>query len=235
MSEYNKGEKNPNWGKTHSEETRKKISEKVRLWWSTPENRNKIKGRVKSEEFRKKMSESHKGERNYMFGKHHSKKTKGKIRSAHLGKKHSEETRKKQSEIKKGKNNPMWGKIHSEETKEKQRQRMLNGGAARANSFIKNPSKPQVKLFELVKELYPEAELNYPVFEFNRLIDVCIPCLKIAIEYDEPYWHDLEQDEIRQTELETLGYRFIRYERRIPSLEELENDINNISAQDYIY
>ena len=120
------------------------------------------------------------------------------------------------------------GKILSEETKEKIRQYMLNGGAAHSNSFVKNPSKPQVKLFELTKKLYPEAILNYPIYKFNRSIDVCIPCLKIALEYDEPYWHQNKlADEIRQKEIETLGYRFIRYERRIPTLEELENDINN--------
>jgi len=223
------GEKGPFWGRTHSKETRRKISE-------TSKGRNKgekhhMWGKTHSEETRKKMSESLKGEKNPFWGKTHSEKSIKKISESKKGEKlppRSAEFRKKMSLINKGK------KL-SEETKQKLRERMLNGGSTHSNSFIKNPSKPQIELFELTKKLYSEAKLNYPVFEFNRSIDVCIPHFKIAIEYDGSYWHqDESKDEIRQKELETLGYRFIRYRDRIPSLEELGKDIEKLTKENDI-
>lgn len=99
-----------------------------------------------SEETKKKMSDSHKGEKNHMFGKKgknspnygraHSEEAKKKMSESHKGRTHSEETRKKISEINKGKilsketkkkisiatkgkNNPMYGKTHSEESRKK--------------------------------------------------------------------------------------------------------------------
>ena len=66
-----KGEKNPFYGKKHSEETKRKISEATKC------------------------------ENNPMYGKHHSEESKKKISEAHKGKHPSEETRKKLSEAKK--------------------------------------------------------------------------------------------------------------------------------------
>ncbi len=74
MSESKKG--NTNWlGKTHSKETRKKISEAH-------------KGKTRSEEHRKKMSEVRKG-------KTYPEETRKKMSEAKKGKNRSEETRKK--------------------------------------------------------------------------------------------------------------------------------------------
>ncbi len=112
------------------------------------------------------------------------------------------------------------------EVKEKLRTRMLNGGAAHANSFITNPSKPQVALFELVKQLCHCASLNYPIG--NKNIDIAIPFHKIAIEYDGSYWHqDNEKDSDRQILLESLGWKFIRYRDYVPTIEELRKDIED--------
>jgi len=108
-----------------------------------------------------------------------------------------------------------------------QRQKMLNGQAAYMLSFNRNPSKPQVKLFNLIKERYPSAIINYQVLNFS--IDIAIPNLRIAIEYDESYWHqDQEKDNKRQKEIEDQGWTFLRYRDYVPSKEELERDINNI-------
>lgn len=107
---------------------------------------------------------------------------------------------------------------------EEHRQYMLNGGAAYCNSFIKNPSKPQVELFELCQEVLPYPIMNYPCLRYS--IDIAIPSLGIAIEYDGSYWHDKENDKKRQNKLEREGWKFIRYEDRIPSKEELLEDIN---------
>jgi len=104
--------------------------------------------------------------------------------------------------------------------------RMLNGGAAHANSFIKNPSKPQVKLYKLIKSLYPQAILNHPSLSFS--IDIAIPNLMIAIEYDGSYWHDVEKDKIRQNKLENIGWKFLRYQDYIPLIDELEKDLKGV-------
>ena len=89
-----KGEKNPFYGKHHSEEQCKK--------WS---------------EMRKGMPSGNKG-------KKASEDTKRKISEAQKGKHHSEETRRKMSESHKGKNNPLFGKNHSEETRKKISEKM---------------------------------------------------------------------------------------------------------------
>ena len=77
MSQSRSGEKNHFYGKHHSDETKKKIGEKSkgRKGWN--------KGMKMSDEFKRKNSESHKGlqvgEKNPMFGKHHSDETKKKL------------------------------------------------------------------------------------------------------------------------------------------------------------
>lgn len=111
---------------------------------------------------------------------------------------------------------------------EEHKLKMRNGHAAYMNSFIKNPSKPQVELFNLIKEIYSDAELNYQILNYS--VDIVIPELKICFEYDGSYWHQgkEESDKKRQKEIELLGWRFIRYMDRIPLIEELTNDINNI-------
>lgn len=102
-------------GRTHSLDTKRKMSESQ-------------KGRVFSEASRKKMSESRKGEKCYIFGKHHTEETRAKISAANSGKNHwlfgkkmPDETKKKISKSVSGELNGMFGKTHSAETKEKMR------------------------------------------------------------------------------------------------------------------
>ena len=78
----------------------------------------------RSEETIKKMSEAHTGEKNHMFGKHHSEETRNKMSEAQTGEKnpmfgkhHSEETRNKMSEAQTGEKSHWYGKHPSEETK----------------------------------------------------------------------------------------------------------------------
>jgi hypothetical protein len=117
------GELNPMFGKTHSEETRKKISKKrgSKKRYDVTDKHRKIisdthKNKIVSKETRKKISEALKGkyvgELNHMFGKTHSEETRKKISEANKGNIPSEETRKKISEANKG-------NIPSEETRKK--------------------------------------------------------------------------------------------------------------------
>ena len=84
-----------NYGKHHSEETKRKISLALKRKWKDIEYKKRI---------RLKMRLSH-------LGKHHSEETKRKIGLSNLGERNGM--------YKSGKNNPMYGKHHSEETKRK--------------------------------------------------------------------------------------------------------------------
>ena len=88
ISESHKGEKNPNFGKPRSEETKRKISAA------------------------KKGKYNHKGKKNGFYGKEHSEETKQKISDAMKGKTFSEETKLKISASKKGKHK-VWNEDHT--------------------------------------------------------------------------------------------------------------------------
>ena len=126
-------EKNPFYGKRHSEKTKKKIGE-------SSKGRKHPPRRPISEETRKRMSESRKETAKTqvlsdetrkklatcgMKGKKHSEETKRKLSESHKGMnkgcKLSDETKRKMSEAKKGCVSQMKGKSHSEETKQKMR------------------------------------------------------------------------------------------------------------------
>lgn len=137
-------------GKTIPEEVRKKISE------ATKGENNPFYGRTHSEETRKRMVENHwncSGENHYLFGKHMKEETKEKLRQANLGEnnphygiplteqqkknismaltgiKRSDETKQRIKDNHadfSGKNHPLYGKHHNEETKKKVINKLLN-------------------------------------------------------------------------------------------------------------
>ena len=89
----NKGENNPFYGKHHSEETKKKMSEAN-------------KGREFSKQHKEKLSEQAKnktGSKNPFYGKHHSDDTKEQIRQKKIGQIVSDETKRKISQRHSGK------------------------------------------------------------------------------------------------------------------------------------
>ena len=105
------GELHPMYGKLHTNESKRLMSEH-RSGKCVGEN-NPFYGKHHSDELKHMISEQNAGENNWMFGKE------GRFK----GKKHSIETRNRMSETRKGKytgeNNPMYGKHHSEATLQK--------------------------------------------------------------------------------------------------------------------
>jgi len=111
-----------------SEEYRQECSERIKLLHK--EKKVGMYGKTHSEETRKKMSNSSKGKpKPWLIGRKVSDETKEKIRQINLGRILSEDTRKKISENHhdiSGKNNPMYGKKHSPETIQKLREKAKN-------------------------------------------------------------------------------------------------------------
>ena len=203
------------------------------------ENNRKItksrEGYRHSEKTRKKISESNKGRISPMYGKKHTEEAKRKMSNNQIGEKnslygkeYSIEEREKRSEIIKKFMYSKEGIIYRKKLKNK----MLNGRAAWMNKFIKNPSKPEILLREIVKELYPNCEFQYQVFNYS--LDTAIPEYKIAIEYDGWYHFDCQEHidyhKKRQRKIEEQGWKFIRYNifSKFPTKNEIENEINKI-------
>jgi len=112
MSKAAKGKNNHMYGKHHSEEAKRKISE-------ANKGNQYAKGFIHSKKFKRKISMVTRGENNPFYGKNHSENARKKMSKAHKGKKLSEEHKQKISKAGKGKNNHMYGKHHSEESKNK--------------------------------------------------------------------------------------------------------------------
>lgn len=79
--EAQRGEKNPFFGKHHSEATRAKMRNAQK-----GENSHNF-GKHPTDETRKKLSEAHSGKNSYLFGKHLSEITRAKLSEAHSGNK----------------------------------------------------------------------------------------------------------------------------------------------------
>ena len=124
-SESVTGENNPMFGKTHSIETRRKISENHA---DVSGENNPNYGKSCSDETKQKLSELRKGK---FTGED----------NPFYGKKHTEESKQKISEKRKGKfigeNNPFYGKKHTEETKKKIGMSNSRGRSARARKVIR--------------------------------------------------------------------------------------------------
>lgn len=223
----------------HSEEGLRNISEKN-------------KGKNVSEETREKLSKSLKGKMlkdlNPMYGKKHTEESKNKMSKnrkpgfipSNKGKKglyhQSEKERERSREFCLNGHSEYMNTFpkpkRSEETKEKHRKYMINGGAIKALRGVKNPSKPELMLAEIVKKVYIKSEFQFPIL--NYVVDIALPEYKIAIEYDGYFHFDTEKNKEyhkqRQEKIENEGWKFYRVTMfdKFPTEEIVKNNIEKL-------
>ena len=157
ISAANKGDKNGMHGKTHSDEVKAIISKTSKERWEDESYRqymsNIFKSREFSEEHRRKLSESKLGDKNPMFGTHHTDEEKEHL--SQIGKAYwTDERKREQSEQRNGHfvsdetktkiGNALRGKTHTNEQKahllsvsEKWKEYKSNGGTMTWNEFQK--------------------------------------------------------------------------------------------------
>lgn len=71
------------------------------------------------------------------------------------------------------------------------------------------PSFPQLRLYQLVKAVYPDAQLEYRLGA--RRLDIAVPSARIDFEYDGQYYHqDYLKDAQRDLEVASKGWRVVR-------------------------
>lgn len=190
--------------------------------------------RIWSEESRKKQKEKMIGKNKGRKLEPHTEKWKRehgeKMKGERNPSKRKEVSEKISKKIKEKRKDPD-SSYNSKEYREKQSKFMKNGGAVHANSFNINPSEPQVRTWKITSLICPYVYLNFPIthLENDYSIDIAIPKLSIAIEYDGSYWHQNEEKDLkRQKELEEDGWKFIRYKDVVPTEEQVKEDVNKI-------
>ena len=91
--------------------------------WNCSGEKNPMYGKKHSQETKAKMTKAKKGKKSSFYGKHHKQESKEKMSKAKQGKPRSQETKVKISKARKGKyteeNSPNYGKHHTQETRSK--------------------------------------------------------------------------------------------------------------------
>lgn len=99
--------------------------------------------------------------------------------------------------------------------------------------YCKSPSKPQLELFKQKQLEYGEDKvfLNHPVSKDNGgyyYLDVAIPSLMLDFEYDNEFWHNLQEvripdyHKIRDEYLQSLGWNVTRI-KNCENIKEMQN------------
>lgn len=99
------------------------------------------------------------------------------------------------------------------------------------NNGTQKTSIPQIRLSELIKEIYGNCELNYPCGRCSLDCMVDVNGDKIDVEYDGKYWHQDEQKNRRRDEyVKSQGYKILRIigNRQIPTKEVLTLSIQKL-------
>lgn len=194
------GADNPFYGKHHTEETKRVISEHHTLYYSDPEHRQSQSHPLSSEQKGKlsaslrKYYETHESASK---GRHLSDETKAKLSVApHLkgeshpwwGRHHTQETKDKISQAKKGKQvgeeNPFYGKHHSVETRQKLKDKAKTQCAGEGNPMYgkKHTEEAKRKMSE-AKQHYIRG--NHPGAQRVRCIETgqVFECMQDAAEW----------------------------------------------------
>lgn len=225
-----------NKGKPKSEEHKRNIS-LAKKGMNTGE-KNPNYGKHFTPETRQKMSEAKKGENNYWYGKHFSPEHKQKIGLKSKGKHPSEETIQKQREAKLNKHPSEETKakisLAIKEIKKSKEARMQMKEYRSKQISPKKDTKIELKIQNYLKELGIEFFTHqYINIEHGYQCDIFIPSLNMVIECDGVYWHKYptgrEIDHIRTKELIEKGFKVLRlWEINIVqmSLEEFKEILN---------
>jgi len=137
---------------------------------------------------------------------------------------------KKISKSLQGWDNPNKGKTYEEiygkeKAKELIKEKRISG--LKGHMLSPSTSKPQLELYAMVKEHFPDAKLELP-FAHAYSLDIALVEQEICIEYDGSYWHNEEKDKERDEFLEMFGWKTIRFIDRLPTEKELLQKINEI-------
>lgn len=104
----------------------------------------------------------------------------------------------------------------------------------KALSFYKNgtcpTSKPQLELYKILKEMYGNCELNYPVGRCSLDCMVVVDGVRIDVEFDGVYWHRDTEDKDRRRNYYVIksGYKVLRFFRdgQMPTREQIKSNID---------
>lgn len=100
-----------------------------------------------------------------------------------------------------------------------------------ANGTVPTSSQ-QIKIYEMLKELYPNCELNKRVSQYALDCALDIDGVLIDVEYDGIYWHNFskEKDEKRDAYLTSKGYKVLRIlgKYKVPTKSQLKEYIQDL-------
>jgi len=176
-------------------------------------------------------------------GEHPFQKTE--VRKYALKKRMESEKWKLANEAKRGENNVMHRPEVAKKSGESQKIYWLNNPEKHSNrkmglAIMKGQmgyiSKGQRSLYDILKKIFPNAELEYPVKLNGKLyyLDIAIPEHKINFEFDGSYWHNKpgckEKDIERDLNLSKDGWNVIRYVDHVPAKDSIYEEVSRIMA-----